>query len=158
MQLVVNINGTRLTALLDSGSMHNIMDVEAAARDSIQLGASSGLHVAIANGDRVPSLDYYRRMSFSITDELFFIDCYGIALGSHEMVLSIQWLESLGLILWDFGRRVIQFVRNGHTVRWTMTDHTPVPTAFAASTNDIMGDLLLRFEGIFMMPTCLPPV
>jgi predicted aspartyl protease len=39
MQLVVNINGTRLTALLNSGSTHNFVDVEAAARAGIQLGA-----------------------------------------------------------------------------------------------------------------------
>jgi hypothetical protein len=39
MQLVVNINGTRLTALLNSGSAHNFVDVEAAARAGIQLGA-----------------------------------------------------------------------------------------------------------------------
>jgi predicted aspartyl protease len=39
MQLVVNINGTRLTALLNSGSTHNFVDVEVAARAGIQLGA-----------------------------------------------------------------------------------------------------------------------
>jgi hypothetical protein len=38
------------------------------------------------------------------------------AFGSYEMELSIQWLESLGLILWDFTARTIVFVRNGHQV------------------------------------------
>jgi hypothetical protein len=97
-------------------------------------------------------------MPFSITDELFFIGYYGIALGLHEMVLDVQWLESLGPILWDFGCCVIQFVRNAHTMRWTVMDHTPAPTAFTASTDDVMGDLLLRFEGIFTTPIGLSPV
>jgi hypothetical protein len=90
MQLVVTINGTCLTALLDSGSTHNFVDVEAAARVSIQLGPPLGLHVAVTNRDHVPSLGYCRHMLFSIADELFVIDCYGIALNLHEMVLDVQ--------------------------------------------------------------------
>jgi hypothetical protein len=116
MQLVVTINGICLTTLLDSGSTHNFVDVEAAAHAGIQLGAPSGLHMSITNGDRIPSLGCYRHMPLSITDELFVIDCYDIALGSHEIVLGLQWLESLGPILWDFSHRIIQFVSNGHTV------------------------------------------
>jgi hypothetical protein len=33
------------------------------------------------------------------------------------MVLGIQWLESLGPILWDFRNRTMAFVWNGHRVR-----------------------------------------
>jgi hypothetical protein len=38
MQVHVDINGARLTALLDSGPTHNFVDTEAAAHTLIQLG------------------------------------------------------------------------------------------------------------------------
>jgi hypothetical protein len=34
-------------------------------------------------------------MRIRIEGEPFVIDCYGLALGSFDMVLGIQWLESL---------------------------------------------------------------
>jgi hypothetical protein len=43
MQLVVDINGVWLTALLDSGSTHNFVDLEVAARARLQLGGRAGL-------------------------------------------------------------------------------------------------------------------
>jgi hypothetical protein len=95
MQLDININDTLLTTLLDSRSTHNFVDVEAAARAGIQLEARADLHVAVANGDRVQSHGCCRNISLTIANEMFVIDCYSLALGSHEMVLGVQWLESL---------------------------------------------------------------
>jgi hypothetical protein len=51
-----------------------------------------------------------------VGDEVFSINCYGISLASYDMVLGVHWLESLGPILWDFSRRTIAFVRDGHRV------------------------------------------
>jgi hypothetical protein len=43
MQLVVDINGVWLTALLDSGSTHNFVDLEEAVPARLQLGGRAGL-------------------------------------------------------------------------------------------------------------------
>jgi hypothetical protein len=51
---------------------------------------------------------------------------------------------------------VLQFVRNGHQVRWLATDTGPPTTAMVATADNIMEDLLLRFEGLFSEPTGLP--
>lgn len=101
MQIYVFINGTTLRALLDSGSTHNFVDSEAASRAGIVFVAQHSLRVAVANGDRVESSGCCRNLKISIADEDFVIDCYELALGSYEMVLGVQWLASLGPILWD---------------------------------------------------------
>jgi hypothetical protein len=95
MQLHVDINGTRLLALLDSGSTHNFIDLEVAAHAGLQFGSRSGLQVAVANGGHVLSSGCCRNVSFNIG----VVDFYGLALGSYEMVLGVQWLESLGSML-----------------------------------------------------------
>jgi predicted aspartyl protease len=52
MQLIVDINGTRHNALLDSGSTHNFVDLDAAEHAGIiTLANQTGLNVAVANGD-----------------------------------------------------------------------------------------------------------
>jgi hypothetical protein len=103
MQIYVLINGTKLRDMLDSGSTHNFVDSEAASRVSIAFTARGNLRVMVANGDRVASSDCCRNLTISIVGEPFVIDCYGLTLGSYEMILSVQWLAFLGPILWDFG-------------------------------------------------------
>jgi hypothetical protein len=51
MQLHVDVNGVRLLTLLNSGSTHNFIDLDAAARAGIQFGGCAGLQVIVANGD-----------------------------------------------------------------------------------------------------------
>jgi hypothetical protein len=106
MQLHVTINGAK-RALLDSRSTHNFIDTEVAVRVGLILASRSSLHVAMANGDRLTSPRGCKALAISIVGEQFHIDFYGIALESYEMVLGIQWLESLGPILWDFDRRTL---------------------------------------------------
>jgi hypothetical protein len=104
MQVYVDINNTRLRTLIDSGSTHNFVDLEAIARAGVTLRDNSGLRILVANGDRLSRLGCCRRLPIAIASEGFLIECYGLALGSYEMVMDVQWLEALGPTLWDFGQ------------------------------------------------------
>jgi hypothetical protein len=96
MQLMVAINDIKLCALLDSGLTHNFIDMDAVHHAGIAWKPTSGLQVAMANSDRLNSLDHCRDMRIIISPEPFVIDCYGLELASSEMVLGVQWFESLG--------------------------------------------------------------
>jgi hypothetical protein len=117
MQVLVTIYDTVLRALLDSGSTHNFMDSEVAARVEIVFSGRTGLSVAVANGDRVASTGSCTNLKILIAGDTFTIDYNGLSLGSYDMV-RVQWLESLGPVLWDFKNRTPSFERNGRTVRW----------------------------------------
>jgi hypothetical protein len=111
MQVSVTINWFFLTALLEFGSTHNFMDTTAVERVRLVLLEHRGFHVAIINGDRIDIPSCYRDLRIMVGDEQFFIDCYGLALGSYGMVLDVQRLESLGPILRDFCNRTMPSVR-----------------------------------------------
>jgi hypothetical protein len=82
--------------------------------------------------------------------------CHELALGSFNMVLSVQWLESLGLILWDFGSCTLAFVRNGHRILWTTAASPTSMTTLAAMSADVKDELLLPFQDRFAEPIGLP--
>jgi hypothetical protein len=96
MQVFVTIYDMVLRALLDSGSTHNFVDSEVAARVGIVFSSHAGLSVAVANGDRLESAGSCTNLKILIAGDAFTIDCYGLSLGSYDMVLGVQWLESLG--------------------------------------------------------------
>jgi hypothetical protein len=76
MTVMVLINAVALMALLDSGSTHNFIDMDAACRARLQLAPRGDLCMAIAKGDRIMSLGYCRDMTITIGGEAFVIDCY----------------------------------------------------------------------------------
>jgi hypothetical protein len=156
MQLHILVNGVVLMTLLDFGSTHNFVDTDAAARVGIQLRGASGLHVAVANGDRVHIPGCYKALRFIIAG--FDIDIYGLVLGSFDVVLGVQWLESLGPVLWDFTKRTIAFVRGGRRVHWYAAGTSPPPSSIAATTGDFMDEVLQGFDDVFHKPTGLPPL
>jgi hypothetical protein len=114
----------------------------------------SSLYVVVANGDYVDIPGCCRDLDITIGGELFRIDYYGLALTSYDMVLSIQWLESLGSILWDFTKRTLAFVCNRHRVLWTTADMPPQPSMLITE-GDLMEELLLLFDALFTEPTGL---
>jgi hypothetical protein len=77
---------------------------------------TTGLQIVVANGDRLDSPGCCCALHITISTEPFVIDCYGLELALFEMVLGVQWCESLGPLLWDFGRRTMAFVRDGHRI------------------------------------------
>jgi hypothetical protein len=157
MQLVVDVRGVHLTTLLDSRSTHNFVDLEAATRAGITWTRQAGLHVAVANGDRVSSPGCCKNLRISVDGEGFYIDYYDLALGSYEMVLGVQWLESLGPMLWDFGKSTLTQQRNDTWVLWTTADSPSPASSLMVVTSELMEDLLHRFNDIFAAPPGLPP-
>jgi hypothetical protein len=73
----------------------------------------------VANDDELASLGCCKSLSISTHGELFQIDCYSLTLSSYDMVLGVQWLESLGPILWDIGCHTLTFMCHGHRIQWS---------------------------------------
>lgn len=115
-----------------------------------------GLQVAVANGDCISSPSCADNLLVSIGGKAFSMDFYGLALGSYDIVLSVQWFQSLGPILWDFARCTMAFVRNGARVLWTAAASPALPPGINTAALDLMEDLLAAFQSLFVEPLGLP--
>jgi len=125
MKVHVRVCDAVAVALLDSGSSHNYIDVQMEQRAGVHLTAHTGLSVAVANGDRIASPGRALAQSVRIGGEAFDIDLYALPLGEYDMVLGVQWLGTLGPILWDFAKHTMAFKRSGKRVLWRGIDTTP---------------------------------
>jgi hypothetical protein len=54
----------------------------------------------------------------SINTEVFSISCFGITLGSFDLILGYDFLRALGPILWDFEHHRMSFIRGSYHVKW----------------------------------------
>jgi hypothetical protein len=76
------------------------------------------LRVLVANGDGVPCQGVTHNVPLSIDTEAFSISCFGITLGSFDLILGYDFLLTLGPILWDFACHRMTFTRGDHRVTW----------------------------------------
>jgi hypothetical protein len=103
-----------------------------------------------------PQLGCCRDLQFRIGGEHFIIDCYELALGSYHMVLGVQWLKSLGSILWYFDKQMLMIIHDSHRMLWP-TAQSPEHVTLLSTEADLMEDLLCEFIALFQKPTGLPP-
>jgi hypothetical protein len=158
MRLQVRLLDTVMEALVDSGSTHSFISWETASRLHLQPDYRPGIQVTIANGDRVASTYICRGIHIFINNEEFVLDFFVIPLAGYEMVLGVQWLRTLGPILWDFGRAQMSCWRDNHRVVWQgVPAQRTTPTVQAAVTTDLMETLLDEFADLFSISVGLPP-
>jgi hypothetical protein len=86
------------------------------------------------------------------------IDLFVIPLEGYDKVLGVQWLRTLGPLLWDFNTTRLSCWRDDHQVTWQGISHRQSSTAVQSiSTFDMMPLLLQEFDDVFAAPTGLPP-
>jgi hypothetical protein len=157
MQVHISLGGVSLLALLDSGSTHNFVAEEAAARTSLRLQPRGGMRVTVANGDRVPCPGVFRAAPFSVNGAEFTTDFFALPLAGYDVVLGAQWLATLGPILWDFSAHTMSFWHQGRRVCWKGVAGPASPGLKACIPIDLMPALLEEFGAIFAEPTGMPP-
>ena len=77
-----------------------------------------------------------------------------LPLGEYDMVLGVQWLSTMGPILWDFAKHTMAFKRGAKRVLWRGIDTTPGLSAatLSGSGDNLMDALLEEFAGLFAEP------
>lgn len=96
--------------LIDSGSTHNFMDVKIAAQLGCVVQKSGLSQVAVADGGRIGVHGKVDQFTWTFQTTTFTDDFMLIPLGGCDMVLGVQWLQSLGPISWDFKTLEMGFV------------------------------------------------
>jgi len=116
MRVTGKVKTTPLHILIDSGSTHNFLDLATAKRLHCHIKKIPPLQVVVANGQQLACTSVCHNFAWSLLGEVFTTDVILIPLGSCEMVLGIQWLTSLGPILWDFEKLRMEFQKEGRRI------------------------------------------
>jgi hypothetical protein len=69
------------------------------------------LTALVANGERVTCAGVIRDVPLLINGDSFSANLYVMPLAGYDVVLGTWWLDELGPIVWDLGRRRMSFQR-----------------------------------------------
>ncbi|XP_058217468.1 uncharacterized protein LOC131328550 [Rhododendron vialii] len=103
------IKQTGVNILIDSGSTHNFLDPGVAKRTGVRTQPTNPLSVIVADGTKISSKAVVRDLHWSVQGMEFISEVRLLPLGGCDMVLGVQWLSTLGPVLWDFKNLQMQF-------------------------------------------------
>jgi hypothetical protein len=109
MRIIGKIGNQRIVILIDSGSTHNFLDSSIMQHSQLPLVKENQIRVQIANGDHIVSEGKCVGVQVEVQNFQFITDAFVIVLAGCDMVLGVQWLVSLGSILWNFKYLTMEF-------------------------------------------------
>ncbi|XP_042027154.1 uncharacterized protein LOC121774327 [Salvia splendens] len=113
MRVTGRIGRRALHILIDSGSTHNFLDLQVAKKLGLLLTGVNPVYVDVADGNRLECKSMCKGLQWSLRGTTFVTDVLLLPLRSCDMVLGIQWLETLGDIQWNFKTLTMDFTLNG---------------------------------------------
>ncbi|VFQ76738.1 unnamed protein product [Cuscuta campestris] len=125
LKLAGSVNGASVQVLLDSGSTHNFIHPGVAERLALVLHPVTPFRVYVGNGDSLRCSYSCPRTPVSLQGQLFEIDLFMLEVHGPDIVLGIQWLQTLGKVAHDYAKLTMEFSWNGDTI--TLRDDSPGP-------------------------------
>ena len=102
--------GRSLHVLIDSGSTHNFLDLQAAQNLKCEIHPIATQTITVADGNQIKCQGMVKNFTWKFKGQEFCADVLLIPLGSCDMVLGVQWLSTLGTIKWDFQKLWMEFL------------------------------------------------
>ncbi|GJY83879.1 retrotransposon-related protein [Tanacetum coccineum] len=126
MRVIGHFGKQKIHILIDSGSTHNFLDVFMAKKLGCQIRKINPLQVSVADGNKLTSESMCKGFSWLLHGERFTTDVMLLPLGGCDMVLGVQWLATLGDIMWNFTSLRMQFQYEGRQVALRGTTKSPM--------------------------------
>jgi hypothetical protein len=106
----------------------------------------------VANGERLQSYGACKATDVLVQGEHLVMNCYALSLEGFDVILGVQWLKSLGPIVWDFTTLTMAFVHEGCTVGFVGCGGTPSVLYSLQPIGKLMDTLLQAYVDIFEEP------
>lgn len=110
------ISGHPIMILIDGGSTHNLIQDSLVAHLGFSSRETRPLRVMVGNGQHLECKRWCEAVTIDIQSTQFTLDLYILPISDANVVLSVQWLKSLGPVLTDYNSLCMKFFYAGQLV------------------------------------------
>ncbi|KAG8371220.1 hypothetical protein BUALT_Bualt13G0064900 [Buddleja alternifolia] len=148
MRITGVLKGKPIHILIDTGSTHNFMDLEAAKTLGCKLEPITPFAVSVADGNKIHSSYICKGFSWKMQGVQFTADLMTIPLGGCDMVLGVQWLVTMEDINWNFSQLKMAFTAGNKKIvlRDALSRQEHEPTAIVYNISSVNTDLLQKIK------------
>jgi hypothetical protein len=102
LRFTATIHNHRVLVLVDSGSSHKIIQPRIATFLNLPIQPLSSFTVMVGNGEHLHCTGICNDIPVLINDHTFHTSLYVLPIQGADMVLGVQWLQTLGPFVSDF--------------------------------------------------------
>ncbi|KAD5507739.1 hypothetical protein E3N88_15442 [Mikania micrantha] len=115
-EIVGAIGTKQLQILIDSGSIHNFLNDKLADKLKCATQTVKNMLVTIVDGNHLPCMKLCKDFQWLMQGNGFKADMLVIPLSTYDIVLGIQWLQTLNDINWNFKQLTMKFKVGGKSL------------------------------------------
>ncbi|VFQ64951.1 unnamed protein product [Cuscuta campestris] len=153
LRLTGTIQNSSVHVLLDSGSTHNFIHPAVAECLSLVLHPVTPFRVYVGNGESLRCAYSCPQTSITLQGHIFAIDLYLLEIHGSDVVLGVQWLQTLGKVSHDYANLTMEFTWNGSIVQLRGDTPYPRPISYGTLCTMVAAHLPLEFYEIITAPT-----
>ena len=180
MKLEGELKGVPIPLLIDSGASHNYITRELVTALNLPITETKEYVVSLGDGSKRSSQGKCQGLVVQLGRDSLLLDAYILDLGGMDMILGVEWLESLGEIRADWKKKTMSFELGGKTINLrgyqinennltmalqemllereaTQEGLTEYQSDLESLQREELQKLLLKYQEVFQEPQGLPP-
>lgn len=115
LRFTATVYGHKVIVLVDSGSSHNITQPRIASFLHLPIQLLSSFSVMVGNDDYLHCTDLCKDIPLLVAQHIFPICFYVLPIQGVDVVLGVQWLQTLGPFVSDFTIPSMSFTTITHS-------------------------------------------
>ncbi|VFQ77184.1 unnamed protein product [Cuscuta campestris] len=131
LKLAGSVKEMAVQVLLDGGSTHNFIHPAVAERLALTLHPVTPFRVYVGNGDSLRCAYSCPQTPLCLQGHRFDVDLYILEIHGPDIVLGVQWLQTLGKVSHDYSQLTMEFTWKGSPVLLRGDAPHPRPVSFA---------------------------
>ncbi|XP_028216783.1 uncharacterized protein LOC114398871 [Glycine soja] len=116
LRLLGTISGVPVLVLIDGGSTHNFIQEQLVHQLGLPCQSTSPLKVMVGNGQHLQCHTTCNSTTLVLQHHSFTVDLYVLPIAGANIILGVQWLQSLGPVLTDYTKLTMQFFHDDRLV------------------------------------------
>ena len=104
-----HIKKKKVIVLIDSGSTNNFIHCKVAKELNCFLYPAPKCQVMVANGGTIICSGKFHNIKLAMGEYVFNSPMLSIPMGGIDVVLGVQWLQSLGMVAFNFQELFLNF-------------------------------------------------
>lgn len=125
LTLLGNIDSEKVTILVDTGSSHDFLHSRIPEHLRLSLTAVKPFRVYVGNGASILCSHMSKATPLTVQGTVFSIDLHILPVHGLDVVLGMEWLESLGRVTTDFITKSMEFIRGNDLIVLKGATHPP---------------------------------
>lgn len=182
IRVLGKLKNKNVMVLIDGGSTHNFIDHAIVCKFGLPVIRDKKFEVMVANREKIECTGQCRGLTLTIQGYSVTADYYILPVAACQLVLGVQWLETLGPIKMDYKQLTMNFKVEGTSQTFQGLRRTSIEALSDKESNGLqgtglffqiipsttsssqpksypseIGQLLAKFSHVFESPTSLPP-